>query len=78
MNSRFPILSTLSKVIKGFGVVCFGVGLILIFGADEITYKIFGFIALVIALLLLAFSEIIGVAFAIEDNTKKLQIACLI
>jgi len=71
MNSRFPILSTLSKILMFFGVLSFAIGMGSIFISNDITSKFFGFLFVVLAILLFVIGEIIGVAFAIEDNTKK-------
>ena len=72
MNSRFPILSTLSKILMFFGVLSFAIGMGSIFISGEITSKFFGFLLIVLAILLFVIGEIIGVAFAVEDNTKRI------
>ena len=72
MNSRFPVLSTLSKILMFFGVLSFAIGMGSIFISGEITSKFFGFLLIVLAILLFVIGEIIGVAFAVEDNTKRI------
>ena len=76
MNSRFPILSTLSKILMLFGALSFMIGVGLIFFGSDIIVKFFGFLSIVLAILLCVIGEIIGVAFAIENNTKSIAGFC--
>jgi hypothetical protein len=76
MNSRFPILSTLSKILMFFGALSFIIGVGLIFFGPDFIVKFFGFLSIVLAVLLCVIGEIIGVAFAIEDNTKSIADFC--
>jgi uncharacterized membrane protein YqgA involved in biofilm formation len=55
-----------------FGVLSFAIGMGSIFISGDITSKFFGFLLIVLAILLFVIGEIIGVAFAVEDNTKKI------
>ena len=59
-----------------FGVLSFAIGMGSIFISGDITSKFFGFLFVVLAILLFVIGEIIGVAFAIEDNTKRIADYC--
>ena len=73
MNTRFPVLSTLSKILKFLGLISFLIGMGSAIFADDTITKIAGcFLPIVLAIILFVIGEIIGVAFAIEDNTKRI------
>ena len=59
-----------------FGALSFIIGVGLIFFGSDIIVKFFGFLSIVLAVLLCVIGEIIGVAFAIEDNTKSIADFC--
>ena len=59
------------------GGISFLIGMgALIFADDTITKLAGGFLPVVLAIILLVIGEIIGVAFAIEDNTKRIADFC--
>lgn len=85
MNARFPLLSVISLILRGAGIIiCLG-GLFFAvyqgiiepnqqghsFTNNDRTQLVVGSIGVLIGLLTAAFGEVIGVLFAIEENTRK-------
>lgn len=85
MNNKFPLLSTVSVVLRYAGVLILLVGLYLAvyqgiieplmpghrFASDDFMELGGGLLLTIIGLVAVAFGEIIGVLFAIEANTRK-------
>lgn len=71
MNSRFPLLSTLSIALRVVGVLLFLSGMACIIHYDEVIYKFLSLLIIVLAIFVCVIGEIVGVIFAIEDNTRK-------
>jgi len=74
MNSRFPILSTISTLIRVLGIII-AIAAVLTFLirfnnnlGEAIVVLVGGLIA---AIYMYAIAELIGVAFAIEQNTRQ-------
>jgi hypothetical protein len=77
MNNRFPFLSLLSLFLRWIGILIFVCGIFYlgysIFGDNtEFMTKVISLILLVFGIFVCVIGEIIGVAFAIEDNTKRI------
>lgn len=84
MNTKFPVLTTVSTVlgVTGWLVIIAGVlyavyeGIVEphqpghSFGAGDVIEIAIGMILAVGGLIVVAFSEVIGVLFAIEENTR--------
>ena len=84
MNKKFPALSTVSDLLKvtGWLLVVVGVGYAAyegvwepnlpnhVFGGQDLLQIIGGVVLGIQGLLTFAFSEVIGVLFAIEENTR--------
>ena len=88
MNSKFPILSFISFILRIVGwIIALGGGYFIVYegiiepnqpghtfgNADKIEI-VTGFALILFGLFCAAFSEIIGVMFAIEENTRKISI----
>lgn len=86
MNSKFPVLSFISSAFKFFGwiIAVGGFGYAIVAGVYEPNQAghsfnpssdgldiAFGSIGLIIGLVSIAIGEIIGVLFAIEENTRN-------
>lgn len=91
MNTRFPLLSLLSIILRVVGLLVFTVGGLAFFGAlvyinttaslgsnEKYSDFIPGIISVIVSIVFAIFGiivcvigEIIGVAFAIEDNTRR-------
>ena len=73
MNTRFPILSILSTILKVVGILLIiGAFIGLIIQDQDAIYRLVGVLSLVLGIIVCVIGEIIGVAFAIEDNTRKI------
>jgi formate-dependent nitrite reductase membrane component NrfD len=84
MNKRFPVLSTVSALLKVVGWLVVVAGVLYAayegviepnlpshsFGGEDAFQLISGVVVGLIGLLTVAFSEVIGVLFAIEENTR--------
>jgi hypothetical protein len=71
MNSKFPVLSAISRLLWGLGWLIAVGGIVYgirggVFDVDGMI----GVIVLALGLFVVAISEIIGVLFAIEQNTR--------
>lgn len=84
INSRFPVLSTVSVILRVVGWLGAILGVIGIvygivapmqpghaFGLDAVAAIALGALLILAGLAVVAFSEVIGVLFAIEDNTRR-------
>ena len=84
MNTRFPVLSTISQVLiySGWALVIIA-GIVALyfgmlepgeaghaFGTPNALWVGLGILAAVLGLITAAFGEVIGVLFAIEENTR--------
>ena len=73
MNTRFPILSILSTILKVVGILLIiGAFIGLIIQDQDAIYRLVGVLSLVLGIIVCVIGEIIGVAFAIEDNTRNM------
>jgi len=72
--SHFPVLKTISMVLKLFAVLSIAGGIVAAFAEGDLPVRI-GAVAggLLSALILWAFAELISVALAIESNTFRTQ-----
>jgi len=87
MNERFPVLSTVSNLLRVIGWIVAIAGAIYAgyegifettlpghsFGGQDLLQLISGVVLGLFGLLTVAFSEVIGVLFAIEENTRANQ-----
>ena len=85
MNKKFPVLSVVSIILRGFGWLAVIIGLYCLtyygliepnraghsFGPGNRTEILQGVILSFSGLIVAVFGEIIGVLFAIEENTRK-------
>ncbi|MCH7959710.1 MAG: hypothetical protein IID08_06250 [Candidatus Hydrogenedentes bacterium] len=85
MNEKFPVLSTVSSILKlvgWFGVFAGALYAVYegviepflpehMFGGEDFLQLVVGCGVGVIGLITVAFSEVIGVLFAIEENTRN-------
>ncbi len=84
MNKRFPVLSTVSSLLRVVGWIVAVVGVIYAgyegifepmlprhsFSGQNLVELITGLVLGLFGLLTVAFSEVVGVLFAIEENTR--------
>ena len=70
MNKRFIVLSVAASVIRVLGGFLALGGLIAVVAGDG-PYRLAGAAVVTMGVLSVAFAELIGVAFAIEDNTRR-------
>lgn len=76
--TRFPVLHTISLLLKGFAVFVVLVGVLGGLMQDGAIFKLLTIAGVVVyGVLIWAFAELIGVALAIESNTYETQQALI-
>jgi hypothetical protein len=71
MNSRFPLLSTLSLAIRILGLILFLSCMATLIHYDIMWIKLVALGGVIISVLMEIIGELVGVAFSIEDNSRR-------